>query len=150
MQSKSIQYGQTEIGIVSHDGHEFASLGASVQGSHVTGYLKKTGRHSDYYSLTRFNGSTMLQCRSDYVETYNLEDGKTLAVVFHLTGGRFIVGYALGTGMLFRGELYDLSSTHHEERTAEARRLACTISEDMIALDDEDRIQFEYECSLED
>ena len=45
----------------------------------------------------------MLACRSEVVREYSR---RLLALVFRLTHGRFIVGYALGDdGMLFRGEL---------------------------------------------
>ena len=45
----------------------------------------------------------MLACRSQFIRQFT--DG-SLALVFSLTHGRFLVGYALGDdGMLFRGEL---------------------------------------------
>ena len=45
----------------------------------------------------------MLACRSEIVREYL--DG-SIALMFRLTHGRFVVGYALGDdGMLFRGEL---------------------------------------------
>jgi len=66
----------------------------------VTAYSRR--RHGRI-SLTRWDGSTMLACRCDVIREYH--DG-SLALVFRLTHGRFLVGYALGDdGMLFRGEL---------------------------------------------
>ena len=45
----------------------------------------------------------MLACRSQYIHQFS--DG-SLALVFRMNQGRFLVGYALGDdGMLFRGEL---------------------------------------------
>ena len=53
--------GQLEIGIVTHNGHVFAAFGSSVNRSQLTGYT----RHNDgSISLTRWDGSTMLSCRS--------------------------------------------------------------------------------------
>ena len=41
MTSRCITKGQVETGIVIHNGREFAALGASVAGRHVTGYTHK-------------------------------------------------------------------------------------------------------------
>jgi hypothetical protein len=99
MQTRCKRRGQLEIGIVTHDGHVFAAFGSSVNG-HVTGYSHQRDRS---ISLTRWDGSTMLGCRSQVVREYH--DG-SIAFVLPLTNSRFIVGYALGeNGMLFRGEL---------------------------------------------
>jgi hypothetical protein len=92
--------GQLEIGVIDHEGQVFAAFGACVSGHNVTGYTRRRGGSID---LTRWDGSTMLGCRSEVVQEFN--DG-SLALVFRLTGDRFIVGHALGdVGMLFRGEL---------------------------------------------
>ena len=54
-------------------------------------------------ALTRWDGSTMLGCRSQVIRQF--WDG-SIALMFRLTHQRFIVGYALGDdGMFFRGEL---------------------------------------------
>lgn len=119
--------GQGEIGIVTHDGRVFAAFGASVTGHNVSAYTRhRNGRTS----LTRWDGSTMLACRSEVVREFH--DG-SIAIVFRLTHGRFVVGYALGDhGMLFRGELL----TDCDEDGA--RRGAFNISEHWSEIDAED------------
>ena len=100
MQTWCERQGQVEIGAIEHEGHTFAALGASVQGRHVTGYTGLQRRDS---FLSTWCGRTMLACRSEVVEEYH--DGPVV-LMFRLTKGRYIVGYALGEkGMLFRGEL---------------------------------------------
>ena len=117
METRCERRGQCEIGIVTHDGHVFAALGSSVYGRNVTGY---TRLRDGCLSLTRWDGSTMLACRSEVVREY--QDG-SLAVVFRLTNNRFLVGFALGDdGMLFRGEL--LIDTDDERARQEALELA--------------------------
>jgi hypothetical protein len=112
MEARSEQRGQCEVGIITHDGHVFAALGSSVNGRNVTGYTRQ--RHG-LISLTRWDGETMLACRSEIVREYH--DG-SLAMMFRLTSSRYIVGYALGNdGMLFRGELLtdcDIDRARHE------------------------------------
>lgn len=123
--------GQTEIGVIEHEGRTFAALGASVQGRHVTGYQKtKNGE----VRLTTWCGKAMLACRSEVVEEYH--EG-TLVLLFRLTKGRFVVGYSLGEGMLFRGDF--LSDCADDE----ARRTARQIAEHFADLDAQD----EYEAS---
>jgi hypothetical protein len=119
--------GQGEVGIVTHDGHTYAAFGASVSGHNITAYTRiRDGR----ISLNRWDGSTMLACRSDLVREYH--DG-SIAVMFRLTHSRFIVGYVLGDGrMLFRGELLPDCD---DDR---ARREALTIAEHWMEIDAED------------
>ncbi len=108
--------GQVEIGVVDHDGHTYAAFGSSVSGHNVTGY---TRNRNGCISLTRWDGSTMLGCRSQYIHKFS--DG-SLALVFRMTHGRFLVGYALGDdGMLFRGEL--LTDCSNERAIQEALAL---------------------------
>jgi hypothetical protein len=72
----------------------------------------------------------MLACRSEVVREYL--DG-SVAIVFRLSQGWFIVGYALGDdGMLFRGEL--LTGCDEDD----ARREALAISEHWSEIDAED------------
>src|SRR5206468_12639102 len=112
--------------IVTQDGRVYAAFGASIQGHNVTGYTRIEGG----LALTRWDGGTMLACRSEIVREYH--DG-SLAVVFRLTNGRFIVGYALGDeGMLFRGELF---LDCDDER---ARREAVSLAEYWAGIDAED------------
>ncbi len=100
MQTRCERRGQGEVGIGTHDGHTYAAFGATVNGHNVTAYTRS--RHGRI-ALTRWDGSTMLACRCEVIRRFH--DG-TLALVFSLTHGRFLVGYALGDdGMLFRGEL---------------------------------------------
>lgn len=125
--SRSERSGQTEIGIVSHDGREFTALGATVRGRDITAYTKLDGHR---IVLTTWAGKTMLACRGEVVRRHR--DG-SLVVLFRLTNGRFVVGYALGdSGMLFRGELLTGSTDD------EARRAAVYISNLCAAFDDED------------
>ena len=126
--SRSERHGQTEVGIVSHEGWEFAALGATVHGRDITAYTKLDGHH---IFLTTWAGKTMLACRrSEVVRRHR--DG-SLVLIFRLTSGRFVVGYALGdSGMLFRGEL--VTGTTDDE----ARRAAVYISNFFAAFDDED------------
>src|SRR3954447_1414658 len=100
MQTKCERRDQGEVGIVMHDGGVFAAFGASVHGHNITAY---TGECEGRLVLKTWCGKVMLASRSEVVREFI--DG-SLAIVFRLTGGRFIVGYALGEeGMIFRGEL---------------------------------------------
>ena len=100
METQCERRGQLEIGIVTHDGHVFVAFGSSVNGHNVTGY---TRHRNGSISPTRWDGCIMLCCRSEVVRKYH--DG-SIALLFRLTHGRFVIGYALGNdGMLFRGEL---------------------------------------------
>jgi len=122
--------GQVEVGVIEHEGNTFAALGASVQGRHVTGY---TGLQLRDVFLSTWCGKTMLACRSEVVEAYH--EG-ALALMFRLTKGRFIVGYALGEkGMLFRGELVTDCTDD------EARRSARQIAEHVADLDAQDEFE---------
>jgi hypothetical protein len=117
MEARSERRGQCEVGIITHDGHVFAALGSSVNGRNVTGYTRQ--RHG-VISLTRWDGETMLACRSEIVREYH---GGSLAMMFRLTNGRFLIGYALGNdGMLFRGEL--LTERNEDRARQEALELA--------------------------
>ena len=92
-----------EIGVIVHEGHEFRALGASVVGTHVTGYIGKGD------TLKTWCGRVMLDCRSErYGSYYSDTWGRTFGIVFYLTNGRAIIGYALGEGCLFRGELVQI------------------------------------------
>jgi predicted Zn-ribbon and HTH transcriptional regulator len=140
--------GQVEVGVIEHEGHTFAAFGASVQGRHITGYTALKTR--DIY-LTTWCGKTMLACRSEVVEEYH--DG-ALVLMFRLTKGMFIVGYALGErGMLFRGEL--LTGCTDDEARRTARQIAEHFSEldaqdeyefDMNQTEDERLLDIEYRC----
>lgn len=128
--------GQVEIGIIEHDGREFAALGASVVGRQITGYTKR-----DRYGirLQTWCGKTMLGCRCEIVERYW---SGSLALMFRLPRGRFIVGYALGeNGMLFRGELIDDCTDE------EARRQAAYLAEFFSDIDAADEEAFQTEVA---
>jgi hypothetical protein len=104
--------GQVEIGFIEHEGTEFRALGAAVTGREVTAYTRLRGGN---VTLTTWCDKTMLACRWEVVREFS--DG-SLALVFRLTRGRFLVGYALGEhGMLFRGELM-AGGTDDEARDA--------------------------------
>jgi len=124
--------GQVEVGVIEHEGHTCAALGASVRGLQITGY---TGLQTGDIFLTTWCGKTTLACRSEVVEEYR--DG-ALALLFRLTEGRFVVGYALGEkGMLFRGEI--LTDFTDEDARREARRIA----DHFAVLDAEDEAAFD-------
>jgi hypothetical protein len=119
--------GQVEVGVIDHIGRVFAAFGSSVHGPNVTGY---TRLRRGSVSLTRWDGGTMLSCRSEVVREFG--DG-SLALMFRLTGGRFVVGYALGDdGCLFRGELL---TDCDEDR---ARHQAVELADHWSSIDAED------------
>lgn len=136
METESVKIGQSEIGIVHHQGNTFSAGGSSVNGNRVTGYVKGS-------SITRWNGETMIDCRSWIVREYCNEFGDdSYAMVFRLTHGRAIVGYSLGDGMLFRGELVTLGRGASDR---DFERLAESESEYWLRIDQE-----EYERDLEE
>jgi hypothetical protein len=126
------RHGQTEVGIITHEGREFAALGASVHGRDITAYTKLIGGN---IVLTTWCGKIMLVCRHEVVRQHR--DG-SLILVYRLTKGRFVVGYALAeNGMLFRGELVTGRTDD------EARRAAVYISNFFAAFDAEDEANFD-------
>ena len=130
--TRSVRHGQIEIGIIEHEGYEFAALGATVIRRDLTGYVKYKRGH---FWLTTWAGGTMIDCRSEVVERF-WNGG--LAMMFRLPRGRFIVGYALGdNGMLFRGELIDNCDKD------DARRHCVMVSENWMELDAEDEEEAE-------
>ena len=117
MTTKCERRGQVEIGIIDHKGHAYAAFGSSTNGHNVTGY---TRLRNGQIALTRWDGSMMLGCRSRVIRQF--WDG-SICLVFHLTNGCFVVGYALGDdGMLFRGEL--LTDCSDDKARHEALELA--------------------------
>ena len=134
MQTTCVRRGQIEIGIIENEGCEFAALGATVVGRHVTGYTKLVGRE---IQLTTWCGKSMLACRSEVIERFS---SGTVALMFRLRRNRFIVGYALGDhGMLFRGEL--LTNSDEDD----AGRHALMLSDCFAQLDAEDEESFDAE-----
>jgi hypothetical protein len=125
--TRSVRHGQIEIGIIEHEGREFAAHGATICGRQITGYVRfKCGN----YWLTTWGGGTTLDCRNEVVERF-WNGG--LALMFRLPRGRFVVGYALGDdGKLFRGELIDGCSGD------DARRHCRMVAENWAELDAED------------
>ena len=118
MQTTCVRRGQVEVGIIEHGGHEFSALGATVQGHSITGYTKFVD--GDIH-LSTWCGETMLASRCVIVEQFW---SGSLALMFRLSRGRFIVGYSLcDDGMLFRGEL--LTDCDEDD----ARRHALMISD---------------------
>lgn len=138
MQTTCVRQGQIEVGIIEHEGHKFSALGATVQGRSITAYTKSVGNR---IHLTSWCGTTTLAARCEVVERFW---SGSLALMFRLPRGRFIVGYALGDdGMLFRGELLTDSDVD------EARRHALMIAEcfSQLDADDEERLlDIEYRC----
>jgi len=128
--------GQDEIGIINHEGHDFAALGACVHGREITAYTKLIHRQ---IVLTSWCGKTMLDCRNEVARKFR---SGSLAIVFRLTNGRFIVGYALEeNGMLFRGEL--LTNITDDE----AKRAALRISDNFAQIDAEDEANFDQDVA---
>ena len=146
MNSWCERQGQTEIGVIEHEGRTFAALGASVHGRHVTGYTRPVPSGID---LATWCGKTMLGCRSEIIDEFY--DG-SLSLMFRLTHGRFIVGYALGeNGMLFRGELFTGGGDEARDAARQlAQRFAKLDAEDeeqfQAEQDDERLLNIEYQC----
>ena len=44
--TRHIRQGQIEIGIIEHEGHEFAAYGATVVRRDITGYIKFKSGHT--------------------------------------------------------------------------------------------------------
>jgi len=130
--SRNERYGQAEVGIVTHQGREFTALGASVHGRDITAYTKLDGHR---IALTTWAGRTTLACRCEVVRRHR--DG-SLVLLFRLTHGRFVVGYALGESeMLFRGELLPAATDD------KARRAAVWIANFFAAFDEQDEARFD-------
>ena len=126
--TRSVRQGQIEIGIIEHNGFEYAALGATVVRRDITGYVKFKSGH---YWLTRWSGGTMLDCRSEVVERF-WNGG--LALMFRLPKGRYIVGNVIdGEGSLFRGELIDNCDED------EARHHCLMVANNWMELDAEDQ-----------
>ena len=134
MQTTCVRQGQIEIGIIEHEGQEFSALGATVQGRSITGYTKIVDGE---IHLTTWCGKTTLASRCEVVERYW---SGTLALMFRLPRGRWIVGYALSDdGLLFRGEML----TACDE--GEARHHALMLADCFAQLDAEDEEAFNSE-----
>lgn len=134
MQTSCVRHGQIEVGVIEHQGREFSALGATVQGRSITGYTKLVDGE---IQLSSWNGQTTLASRSEIVERFW---SGSLALMFRLARGKFIVGYALADdAMLFRGEL--LTNVDDDE----ARRHALMISDCFSQLDAEDEEDFAAE-----
>lgn len=131
MKSYCVRQGQIEVGIIEHEGRTFSALGATVDGRQITAYTRRV--HGDI-QLSTWCGATILAGRSEIVERFWTG---SLALIFRLTRGRFIVGYALGEdGMLFRGEFIQGCSDEH------ARHDALMIANCFAELDAEDDEEF--------
>jgi hypothetical protein len=134
MRSYCIHDGQTELGMVEHEGQEFSALGATIVGDDVTGYTRCDGGR---ITLTTWCGTTTIARRCEVVQRFW---SGNLALLFRLPKRRYLVGYALGEhGMLFRGEVV------HTTDEAEARRMAIWISERFAELDADDEIASDEE-----
>lgn len=132
MKTYSVTQRQSEVGVIEHEGRVLAAFGASVNGRSVTAYTKVQNGH---LRLCRWSGQTMLASRWEVVDEYH--DG-SLTLIFRLTSGRFVIGYALSDdGMLFRGEL--LVGCDDDEARRVARRLADHFAE----LDAGDELRWE-------
>lgn len=114
MESRSEMRGQVEVATVIHEGREFAAVGSGVVGTNVAGYVTRLpgGRAR----MSRWSGETMLECR--FVTVADYKDG-AFAGYFALPRGRFVAGYGLGDGMIFRGEIGRGSEANARDETAE-------------------------------
>lgn len=133
MQTACVRQGQIEVGVINHEGKEWSAFGSTVQGRSIAGYSNVVNND---IQLTTWCGKTTLATRCEIIERFW---SGTTALMFRLPKGRFIVGYSLGEGMLFRGELL----TECDE--GEARRHALMISDCFAQLDTEDEESFEAE-----
>ena len=124
--TRSFRCGQVEVGVIENNGVEYVAYGATLCGREITAYLKF--KHSHYW-LTTWSGGTMLDTRSEIVERF-WNGG--MAILFRLPKRRFVVGYALGNEMLFRGELLDGCNED------DARRHAMMLSQNWSDVDAED------------
>ena len=133
MHTFCFRQGQVEVGVIEHEGREYSALGASVSGRNITGYTRHEGNE---ISLTTWCGKTTIASRCEIVERYW---SGTMALMFRLTKGKFIVGFSLGEGMLFRGELLSESDETY------ARQMARMISENFSDLDAEDEENVDHD-----
>ena len=133
MNTFCVRQGQVEVGVIEYQGHQYSALGASVSGRNITGYTRQEGND---IQLASWCGKSMLVTRCEIVERYW---SGSMALLFRLTKGNFIVGYSLGEGMLFRGEL--LTDIDDDE----ARSMARMISECFSDLDAEEEENFNHD-----
>lgn len=100
------------------------------------------------YTLTGWHGDVKLIKRCKVVKTYRANEfGDTgEAIVFKLKGRKFIVGYTLGNGMLFRGELIECSDMEEAE---EAEDYAKELANYWLQVDAEDAEEFQAMCEQE-
>lgn len=141
MQTRTVKAGQSELCTVIHEGHEFTALGSSTHGSSFTAY---EARPLDQWRmrLTNWNGSrTILDSRCDRVASYRNQYGDDYFAVVLRVGHRFAVGYSMGTGMLFRGDMLGPDEDYDEAKYQAkemARRCMDRDWEDSESFDDED------------
>ena len=153
-----------EVGVLTHERKHYAAYGATVVGRQVTGYTHNPDyqrrlkgypklsmvncRDSDTVELKSWNGKvTLMSCRHEIVATYPyIENGisgkrdPACAIMWCLTKGHYIVGYAFGThGTLFRGELIQTNCRK------EAREICVETARYWIELDAEEQERFEAE-----
>lgn len=98
MDTRSEQHGQVEVGIVSHEGREFAALGSVIDGDRITAYLGKDGY------LTKWDGTVIgiYHITSSWRTPKSFVSG-TMNQVYAKMDGQWYVGRSAGEGMLFRG-----------------------------------------------
>jgi hypothetical protein len=151
MDTRCVSEGQREVGIIEHEGRTFVSGRRSVEGKCITGYDDGEG------GLTSWCGKTMFSTkRSIVAETYRVGEfgDRTEAVVYQLPSRKdrlvYIVGYSLGKGMLFRGELFLAEKCGFGDNAMEeAAAFAEGIAAHFIAADAEDEEKFKAEMDEE-
>lgn len=149
LETRVEQRDQTELATVIQNGQEFTQLGASVNGTDVTGYVGKIAPDSLSSGRVLTNWQGRILCGNPYryrvFRTYRDHNYETvLACGWALTRSRWIVGYSLGDGMLFRGEL--LRCSDEDEASIEARALADRFMK--LDAEDDERHSAEHEQEL--
>lgn len=99
MESRTEQHGNTEVGIVTHNGREFAALGSVIEPTHIVAYLGKGGQLTkwDGTVIGHYNVVTTWPTPHSYVSS-------TMSQVEAWVGPRCYTGRSAGEGMVFKGK----------------------------------------------
>jgi len=98
METRTEQHGNTEVGIVTHNGKDYSALGSVITDSHITAYLGKDGQLQkwDGTVIGHYNIVTSWPVRS-YVTAHMYQ-------VEAWIGPRCYTGRSAGVGMVFNGK----------------------------------------------
>ena len=149
MRFETTQAGQTELATLHHEGQAFTAAGSSTAGEHVTAY--DTGGST----LSSFTGRTLIRGRRVEPRNCRRYPEGAYPVAFQLPSRRgramFLVGYSLGQGMLFRGELKGYRIDPYDSGILDDVRADAIAAADYWAdRDEEDRQQDEYDQAQDD